>query len=79
MLINKSECFDPPSTIRPSGTHFPGRDQHKIDIRIELKSILFYFNISIIYSSNGERMRGRDEEGQEALAEIGAYPPSVSV
>ena len=48
MPVKKSECFDLPSTVYPSGTHLPGGNWYKIEIRIKKKSILIYFGLNII-------------------------------
>ena len=33
--VKKLECFEPPSTVRPSSTHLPGGNRRKIDLPIE--------------------------------------------
>ena len=35
MPMKKSECFEPPSAVWPRGTHFPGGNRRKIEIRID--------------------------------------------
>ena len=42
-------------------------------------SVLFYFNLSIIYNRDGQRLRGKVDNRQGALEEMSADAPSVSV
>ena len=37
-----------PSTIPSNGTHFPGGNRHRIDLRTKQNSILLYFTLSVV-------------------------------
>ena len=49
MLLKKLGVFDPTSNVHPRNTHFNGMNRRRIDLRVEYKSILFFFAISYMY------------------------------
>ena len=79
MPVNKLALFYLHHTIRSSGTHFPGENRRKIEVRIKQNCILFYFNIYIMQGSGGRCLWGKGDDRREEIAEIYADVPRVSV
>ena len=72
------EIFAPHSTIQSWGTHLPGRDRHRIDLITRYKSIWFYFNLCIMKSISGWRIRVMGDYQRLSLVETKYNSPHIS-
>ena len=79
MIVKKSERFDSPSTVQPSGIHFPGGNRRKIKMRIEWNSILIYFTLYIIQNRSWRQLMGKVNGQRGVPAEMSADEPIVYV
>ena len=63
MPMKKSEFWTALNHLAKK-TYLPGSNWHKIDLKMKRNSILFYFNLYIIYGRSRQKWRGRADDQQ---------------